>query len=86
MNCSLCGMEEAFNRHHLIPRTVHSNKWFKKNFTREEMNATVPVCGGCHGMVTALDPKELGRNHNTVEKLLEHPTVASYVAWKRRKK
>ena len=35
--CVLCGSTQLVTFHHLIPRTCHSNKWFKKNFTRAEM-------------------------------------------------
>ena len=37
MFCELCQCEEAYNFHHFIPRTLHSNKWFKRRYTRQEM-------------------------------------------------
>src|SRR5262245_26816907 len=37
MLCELCGAEEAYNEHHLIPRHCHRKNWWKKNFTREQM-------------------------------------------------
>lgn len=86
MTCILCGVEEASNRHHLIPKSVHSNKWFKKNFTREEMLSTIPVCNDCHGAINTLDQKEIGRNYNTAEKLLDHPHIAKFVEWKRKRR
>ena len=85
-DCSLCGVEESASRHHLIPRTVHRNKWFRKTFSKEEMRQTIPVCGGCHSMVNTLDEKEIGRNFNTIEKLLAHPKIATYVEWKRKRR
>ena len=33
MLCELCGSEDVHNFHHFIPRTLHSNKWFKKRYT-----------------------------------------------------
>lgn len=84
--CSLCGVEEVFSRHHLIPKTVHSNKWFKKTFTREEMNQVISVCKGCHQTINQIDAKELGRQYNTREKLLEHPEVARYVEWRQKRR
>ncbi|HLG43074.1 MAG TPA: hypothetical protein VI643_06890 [Planctomycetota bacterium] len=77
-------MDEATTRHHLIPRSLRSNKWFKKKFSREEMLQTIPICEDCHGAIDTLDVKEIGRNFNTAEKLLEHPHIAKFVAWKRR--
>jgi len=43
-NCELCKRENELTFHHLIPRTNHKNKWFKKNFTREEMNQGINIC------------------------------------------
>lgn len=85
--CELCGCEAAYNFHHFIPRTNHSNKWFKKNFTREELRQGADVCRQCHHMIHDCCPseKELGRRYNSREKLLEHPTFSRYLRWKRKK-
>lgn len=85
--CELCRCEDARNFHHFIPRTVHSNKWFKKNFTREEMQRGMDVCKQCHRMIhtTIPDEKELGKEYNTREKLAAHPKMASYLQWKQRR-
>ena len=37
MLCQLCESEEAYNFHHFIPRTLHSNKWFKSRYSKQEM-------------------------------------------------
>lgn len=83
--CQLCGCEEAHNFHHLIPRTLHSNKWFKKRFTRAEMQQGIDVCRPCHRAIHDLVPREkdLGRDYNTVDKLLAHPKIAAFIQWKR---
>ncbi|MCA9266530.1 MAG: hypothetical protein KDA60_21870 [Planctomycetales bacterium] len=84
--CELCESELASSFHHLIPRTLHSNKWFKKRFTRADMAAGIDVCRGCHRAIHSLIPreKELGRHFHTVESLRNHPLVGRYVRWKRR--
>ncbi len=84
MVCELCQCEDAHNFHHLIPRTVHSNKWFKKRFTRAEMAAGIEVCKQCHRVIHDLipDEKDLGRNYHSVEKLSAHAEIAKYVAWR----
>ncbi|MEN6494514.1 MAG: hypothetical protein ABFD16_09485 [Thermoguttaceae bacterium] len=84
--CELCGADEAYNFHHFIPRTVHSNKWFKKRFTVDEMRSGLQLCKQCHETLHELipDEKELGRHYHNLEKLLAHPSVARYVAWKRK--
>ncbi len=85
--CQFCGCEDAYNFHHFIPRSVHSNKWFKKNFTRQEMSEGIDVCKQCHNTIHDLipDEKELGKEYNTQEKLAAHPKIATYLRWKRRK-
>jgi len=87
MLCELCGCEESDDVHHLIPRTLHANKWFKKRYTREQMQAKLNVCQGCHRAVHRLIPREkdLGRDYNTREKLLAHEKLTRYVAWKRKR-
>ena len=44
MLCQLCESEDAHNFHHFVPRTLHSNKWFKKRYTRAQMQAGIDVC------------------------------------------
>ncbi|MBM84071.1 MAG: hypothetical protein CMJ78_26255 [Planctomycetaceae bacterium] len=84
--CELCGCEPPYNFHHCIPRTLHSNKWFKKNFTREQMQEGLEVCRQCHRTLHEMIPeKGLGRDFNTREKLLAHPDFGKYVQWKRKR-
>ena len=88
--CRLCGrvMRSPTTEHHLIPRTCHSNKWFKRRFSREQMNETIPVCRQCHSSIHKLIPseKELGRSYNTVETLLGHEELGKFVEWVRRQR
>lgn len=83
--CRLCNRvtRRGTTEHHLIPRTCHKNKWFKKRFSRQEMNQTISVCRDCHGSIHDLIPreKELGRHHHTVETLLAHEQLGAFVAW-----
>lgn len=83
--CCLCGRvtKRGTTEHHLIPRRCHRNKWFKKRFTREQMQVTISVCRDCHGAIHRFVPseKELGRYHNTVELLLAHEMIGRFVRW-----
>ena len=54
MKCELCGSEiDELNFHHLIPRTLHSNKWFEKRYTKQYMRETgIMICKFiCHGQI-----------------------------------
>jgi hypothetical protein len=83
--CELCGRSgEYLNFHHLIPRTLHSNKWFEKRYTKEYMRSHgVWICKkDCHKNIHVfITEKDMGLTYNTVEKLLEHPQVKKYVDW-----
>ncbi len=81
--CDLCQRTRTLTFHHLIPRTVHSNKWFKKRFTRDEMAQGLDLCTDCHTAVHTHIPseKELARSYHTKEALLEHPELGKFVAW-----
>ena len=85
--CELCGRTvDRRTRHHLIPRSRHTNKRVKRSFSREELQRTVPLCGACHRQVhRTLTEKELEREYNTVEALLSHPGISRFVRWVERK-
>jgi hypothetical protein len=88
--CVLCGRRprDGTSEHHLIPRTCHSNRWFRKRHTREEMRRTIPLCRDCHRAIHRLipDPKELGRHHCPLEDLRAHEQIARFVAWVRKQR
>lgn len=84
--CELCGRTVAsVTQHHLIPRTCHSNRWFKKRFSRVELSKTIKVCRDCHSAIHVLidDQKKLGRQFNSLETLAAHPAIAKYLSWVR---
>ena len=87
-NCELCERLNECNEHHLIPKTNHKNKWFKKNFTKEEMNETIYVCvSDCHKNIHKLieDEKILGKYYNSKEKLMENENIKNYIEWIKKK-
>lgn len=81
--CELCGRERELTFHHFIPKCLHKNKWFKKNFTKEEMSKGINICKhDCHPQIHRfISEKELGRYWNTLKLLLSHPEVLKYVNW-----
>jgi len=82
MTCELCQRDINLSFHHLIPRTLHSRKWFQKNFSREEMALGLMLCKDCHDAVHRFIPeKNLGTDFNTKEKLLAHEKVQTFVTW-----
>jgi len=88
--CDLCGRRtrRGTTEHHLIPRTCHSNKWFKKRYTRAQLQVTIDVCRDCHRAIHDLvpDEKELARQWNTRDALQTHPEISKYLAWIKKRK
>ena len=86
--CQLCGCKRDLTEHHLIPRTLHSTKWFKKNFTKTDMRTRkIFLCSYCHRFLhSQYTEKELGRNFNTLQKLLLVPAVQKFIKWAQKQK
>lgn len=85
--CELCKREHIpLTKHHVIPKTLHSNKWFKKRFSREERQHTIELCRPCHTQIHLFfSHKELARHRRTAEKLLEDERVKDFVEWIKKK-
>ena len=86
--CSLCARVTALTFHHLLPKTCHSNKWFKKRFSKEDMqNRGIYVCRACHNFIhTRFAEKELGRTYNTTEQLLADDKIREFIEWVRKQR
>jgi len=88
--CEMCGQERLLTFHHLIPKDVHPT-YLKKRLppgingepTRGFLNTYgTMICKHCHSFVHRLAPNDvLAREYNTLEKILEHPSVQRWVAW-----
>ena len=85
-DCEMCGRERPLTFHHLIPRTCHRNKWFRKNFDKLDMQQRgINVCRDCHNFIHQhFSEKVLGREFNTLEKLLENQEIVRFVKWLQR--
>ena len=82
--CELCGrMGLKLTRHHLIPVKFHANKWFRKRYTKAEMQKNVIlVCRPCHNAIHRfISHKDLGRKFNTLAAIRTHTEVAKFVEW-----
>ena len=80
--CEICKRSIPLTRHHLIPRTLHSNKHYKKAYTREQLSICINICRPCHDAVHRfIDEKTLGQRYNTLEKLLEHEDIQRWIPY-----
>lgn len=85
--CELCGREVGeLTEHHLIPRTRHSNRRNKRDFSRDEVkDRTLMLCRACHDTIHAtFTNKELERIYNTRRALLDAEPIRKFVRWVRK--
>lgn len=83
-SCALCGRAGLkLTRHHLIPKTRHSNKRNKRNFDRVEVKTRLAwICRPCHTHVHhVLTEKQLEYEYNTIAALMAHPEIQKFVSW-----
>lgn len=82
--CELCGRtSQPLTEHHLIPRTLHSNKKARELFGKPEMRTRkAMLCRPCHSQIHDLfTEKALGFQYNTVELLKALPDVQKWIEW-----
>lgn len=81
--CEMCKKPSKLTFHHLIPKSTHKNKWFRKNFGREDMlTRGIDICRKCHSFLhKTYSEKYLGRELNTLDKLLSDEKISKYVNW-----
>lgn len=86
--CDLCGREQPLTYHHLIPKTNHKNKWFRKRFDKQDMtHRGLWLCRACHKMLhRTFSEKELGRHYNTLDAINQVPAINRFVAWVKKQK
>lgn len=87
--CKICQRDNIeLTFHHLIPKTLHDNSWFKKNFDMYDMQRRgINVCKLCHRKIHDIETeKNLGRNYNTLEKLLEHEEIKKFIPFAKKQK
>ena len=86
--CPICERERELTFHHLIPKTCHSNKWFKKRFSKQEMtHSGIDLCRPCHSFIhQQFDEKVLGRDYHSLNLLLADEGIQKYAAWAKKQK
>jgi 5-methylcytosine-specific restriction endonuclease McrA len=87
--CQLCGsFDDYLNFHHLIPRTLHSNKKFEKLYDKKYMQSNgIWICKShCHIQIHRfITEKDMGLSYNTLELLLKHTEVKKYIEWRKKR-
>jgi len=84
--CALCGTDKLITFHHLIPKSCHANKWFRKHFDKPDMQERgIDLCRRCHSFIhKKFSEKVFGRELNTLDKLRQNETIHAYIKWARK--
>lgn len=82
-NCELCGRLKELTFHHLIPKTLHTNKYFKKIYDSKYMKSNgLNLCSDCHKNIHSFfSEKELGKSYNNKELLISNEKVKNFLIW-----
>ncbi len=86
-DCALCRRSTRLTFHHLIPRKVHRRSFFRRKYSRDELQSGVDLCRLCHrGLHTLYDEMELAKRLSTLAALQQDPAVQKHVTWVRKQK
>jgi len=86
--CLMCQRQEIpLTFHHLIPKTLHSKKWYKKNYSQIDLDKGIDICQDCHEAIhDFISEKDLGRDYNSLSLLLTHDKIINFVSWVKKQK
>lgn len=80
--CPLCKRTVPLTFHHLIPKKVHRRTYFKKNYSKAELNQGVLICRLCHsGIHNCYDEMTLAKEFYTLKQIQADATIRKHVGW-----
>ncbi|WP_100657910.1 HNH endonuclease [Alteromonas flava] len=80
--CPLCLRAMHLTFHHLIPRKMHRRSFFKKNYTKHELNNGIMICEPCHKALHRFHSEmELAKRFNTLADIKADSQLAAHFSW-----
>ncbi len=80
--CLLCGREGELTFHHLIPRKLHGRPYYRKHYSREQLDTGIDICRLCHdGIHDLYDEKRLAKEFASLEALRGDEGLRRHFAW-----
>lgn len=78
----MCGRESSLTFHHLIPKKLHRRKFYRKNYTKAELNQGIDICRLCHnGIHDLYDEMTLAKRFASLELLQSDEALAKHFEW-----
>lgn len=86
--CLICEREMPLTFHHLIPKSTHKKMIKQHGYTKLYLNTHgIDICRPCHSQIHRLIPlDDMAMEYNTLEKVLSHSGVQSWIPWIRKQK
>ncbi|MGD8526736.1 MAG: hypothetical protein PVJ63_10835 [Thioalkalispiraceae bacterium] len=85
--CPLCLRKVKLTFHHLVPKKLHRRNFYRKNYSREQLNEGINICRNCHsGIHDIYDEMTLARYFNTLEALQHDASLTKHFAWAAKQK
>jgi len=80
--CQTCNRNTYLTFHHLIPRKVHRRAHFRKNYSKQQLQAGIDLCRQCHsGIHKRFTEMELAKNLYTYELLSANEQLKEFFNW-----
>ncbi|MEC9170571.1 MAG: hypothetical protein VX551_14405 [Pseudomonadota bacterium] len=80
--CPCCNRETRLTYHHLIPRKMHKRTYFKKHFSKAELQDGIYICRQCHsGIHRFYDEMTLAKHYFNLQRLLADAQLSSFFHW-----
>lgn len=80
--CQFCERQIELTFHHLIPRKVHRRPFFRKGFSKAQLQEGVWLCRLCHkALHKQFDEMTLAKQLNNLEALLSNPILIKHIEW-----
>ena len=80
--CPCCKRYTRLTFHHLIPKKMHRRTYFKKHYTKEQLQAGVNICRQCHsGIHRFYDEMTLAKQLHTLSVLQADEQLSTFFNW-----
>ena len=80
--CPCCSRHTRLTFHHLIPKKMHRRTYFKKHYTKEQLQAGVNICRQCHsGIHRFYDEMTLAKQLHSLSLLQAYEQLSTFFNW-----